>query len=515
MLLSNVLSYLWLFVLAAPLLMVGLAKAGLSWSTLHKCLSAVLLLAVINWGLLIFAGISSTALFSILHITPLTATLMVLVLFLSLVIVRYSISLLEGDTAQDRFISWILLVVFSVMVTVASNHLVVFLLAWVGISLSLHQLLMFYPERPRAALAAHKKFILARTAETLLAAAFILLYSHHQTFSISTILSSYPAENLNWQEQTAAFLLAMVALIKCAQLPVHGWLIQVVEAPTPVSALLHAGVINLGGFLLLTFAPLFSSVAAAQWLVLVVAGISTVLSALIMMTRISIKVRLAWSTTTQMGLMLVECALGLYELALLHLLAHSCYKAYAFLNAGEAVNDYLQARYVASGPIAPKYYVFAASWVFAVMLSIHYSLMPMTLISPWLFISVAMVVLMAARLHVTGFSWQSVSGSFGLIVALLAAYLLLKTAMAGLAPEPAMQVTAFADLWISALLLILVSVSLLLQYFPGKPVCQRLFIALNAGLYLDEAMTRFTLLIWPKRLPKTNLKAFRSHVEVI
>ncbi|WP_350609572.1 proton-conducting transporter membrane subunit, partial [Pseudoalteromonas sp. 41-MNA-CIBAN-0057] len=86
------------------------------------------------------------------------------------------------------------------------------------------------------------------------------------------------------------------ALIKCAQLPMHGWLIKVVEVPTPVSALLHAGVINLGGFLLILFAPLFIQAAAAQWLILIIAGLTTVISALIMTTRISVKVRLAWST---------------------------------------------------------------------------------------------------------------------------------------------------------------------------------------------------------------------------
>ena len=112
-------------------------------------------------------------------------------------------------------------------------------------------------------------------------------------------------------ETVAAILLAITALIKCAQLPLHGWLIQVVEAPTPISALLHAGIINLGGFLLLSFAPLIAFSVDAQWVLLIIAGLSTLISALVMMTRISIKVKLAWSTCAQMGLMLIECALGL------------------------------------------------------------------------------------------------------------------------------------------------------------------------------------------------------------
>ena len=128
-------------------------------------------------------------------------------------------------------------------------------------------------------------------------------------------------------------------MLKCAQLPVHGWLIQVMEAPTPVSALLHAGVVNLGGFLLIRLGTLVADVPAAQALLVVVGSVTAVVAALVMMTRISIKVSLAWSTCAQMGFMLMQCGLGLHDLALLHLVAHSLYKAHAFLGAGGAVEQ--------------------------------------------------------------------------------------------------------------------------------------------------------------------------------
>lgn len=137
-----------------------------------------------------------------------------------------------------------------------------------------------------------------------------------------------------------------------------------VEVPTPVSALLHAGVINLGGFLLILFAPLFIQASAAQWLILIVAGLTTVISALIMTTRISVKVRLAWSTSAQMGLMLVECALGLFELALLHLVTHSTYKAFAFLNSGNGVNEDLIRRHM------PKQSPVCFDWLAGALISI-------------------------------------------------------------------------------------------------------------------------------------------------
>lgn len=92
----------------------------------------------------------------------------------------------------------------------------------------------------------------------LLGIAFLILYAEHGTGYIDRIFNQYPLPQLSLQLHIAALLIANVVLIKCAQLPLHGWLVQVVESPTPVSALLHAGIINLGGLLLLMFAPLFS-----------------------------------------------------------------------------------------------------------------------------------------------------------------------------------------------------------------------------------------------------------------
>src|SRR5690606_26639844 len=199
------------------------------------------------------------------------------------------------------------------------------------------------PERFRAVLAAHKKFIFARIGESSLLVAALLMWHVHGTFHIDQLMTTVrDTGNLSTTEQVAAVLVAFAALIKCAQMPMHGWLIQVVDSPTPVSALLHAGVINLGGFLMISMAPLIALSAPARWLLLTTAGLTMVLAALVMMTRISIKVRLAWSTSAQMGMMLVECALGLYQLALLHLVAHSCYQAYAFLGTGDTVQQWLR-----------------------------------------------------------------------------------------------------------------------------------------------------------------------------
>lgn len=440
---------------------------------------------------------------------PLNTTVLVLISFIALIVLRYAKTNFNSDADGERFLRWLMTTLLAVIVTVSSNHLVVFWLAWMGISLSMHQLLMFYPNRYRATLAAHKKFILARVAEALLAAAFILLYDVHNSVIISEILARYPASELLWQEQTAALLIAVVALIKCAQLPLHGWLIQVVESPTPVSALLHAGIINLGGFLLLLFAPLFSQSVLAQSLVLVIAGLTTLIAALVMTTRISIKVRLAWSTTAQMGLMLVECALGLYELALLHLLAHSCYKAHAFLTAGNAVNDHILQR------LSEQRLPTARAWLMAVVLSAvfltsaYYWFANSAALSPWVWVGITMSAVMASRFHPG--SLRNIATGILAGVAILATYVLMKSGASLLLPTVPQTYQIAADLWIVLISLTLFAVYLGLQYHPSQPRFRRLFIALNAGLYLDEVFTRLTLRLWPIRLPKnTRQTALRT-----
>jgi NAD(P)H-quinone oxidoreductase subunit 5 len=132
--------------------------------------------------------------------------------------------------------------------------------------------------------------------------------------------------------------------------PLQGWLLQVMEAPTPVSALLHAGVVNLGGFVLIRFAPCWRPRRRPR--LLVVAGLARLLAAFAMLTRISIKVRLAWSTVAQMGFMVLECGLGLYHMAALHLIGHSLYKAHHFLAASDVVRETREQMLGTPAPVA-------------------------------------------------------------------------------------------------------------------------------------------------------------------
>ncbi len=269
----------------------------------------------------------------------LAAWVAVLVQFLGLVISAFSARYLQGEPGQARYASALALVLASVQLLLLAGQWLVLIAAWALAAAALHRLLCFYPERPFALLAAHKKRLADRIADLLLLAAAALAWQATGSGSLDA-LGPYLARHAASPElQASAVLLVLAVLLRTALLPVHGWLVQVMEAPTPVSALLHAGVVNLGGYVLIRCAPLLDAVPAARWL-LVAGGLATaVLAGLVSLTRISIKVRLAWSTVAQMGFMLLECGLGLYTLAALHLIGHSLYKAHAFLSASGAVRQ--------------------------------------------------------------------------------------------------------------------------------------------------------------------------------
>ncbi|KPD20343.1 MULTISPECIES: NADH-quinone oxidoreductase subunit L [Idiomarina] len=409
--------------------------------------------------------------------------LLALVALLALVVTRYAVTNFRLDPRRRSFVSKLVGCLVAVLVLIVSNHIVVFFVAWMSISLQLHRLLMFYPERDRAVLAAHKKFILARCSEAFLGTAFVLMYLNTGSFQLDTILKQFATAPTSIPQHIAAVCLVMAALIKCAQLPLHGWLIQVVEAPTPVSALLHAGIINLGGFLLLVTVPLWSNSVLAVWLLCLVSAASCCFAALIMATRISIKVRLAWSTCAQMGLMLLEIGLGYYDLALLHLVAHSVYKAHAFLSVSEvAVIKQPQARSILR--VSLVFLIFQALvaatcwWLLGDPKWLPSALLAMALATIWM------------NLH----QWLL---RFAVSVLAIAAYLLLGALVQQVVePQP-----PFNSLLLEPIITVLFNIFAftywLVHHTPSRRLSQRWFITLNAGLYLDEWLTRLVLWLWP------------------
>ncbi len=285
-----------------------------------------------------------------LRVDVISVVMVLLVSFIGWVVTRYAAVYLDGEKRQGAFNGWLLLTLGAVTALVLAGDLVTLIAAWIATSLFLHRLLLFYPQRANARRAARKKFLTARLSDAALIGTAGLLVAAFGTTDIAEILAAARTEPEGHLPVAAACLLAIAAAVKSAQFPTHGWLTEVMETPTPVSALLHAGVINAGGFLLVRFADVLVLSNAALAGLVIVGGLTALFGSIVMLTQSAVKTSLAWSTVAQMGFMILECGLGLFPLALLHILAHSLYKAHSFLASGGAVERIAAARRL--GPVA-------------------------------------------------------------------------------------------------------------------------------------------------------------------
>lgn len=279
-----------------------------------------------------------------------SVSMVALVAFIGWVVLRYARVYLDGEARQGAFTGWLCATLAMVLLLVQAGHLVPFALAWIGTSLCLHRLLLFYPDRPAAQRVARKKFIVARLGDIALVIAFGLLVWTFGSGDIGAVNTAAADAQGGGAIVAAAGMLGLAALLKSAQFPVHGWLIEVIETPTPVSALLHAGVVNGGGFLLIRFADVMLLAPGILAVLVMIGGFTALVGSLVMLTQPAVKASLAWSTIAQMGFMILQCGLGLFALALLHILAHSLYKAHAFLESGSAIERVAAIR--RPGPIA-------------------------------------------------------------------------------------------------------------------------------------------------------------------
>lgn len=263
-----------------------------------------------------------------------SAVMLTLVSFIGWIVVRYANTYLDGEARQGAFTGWLCLTLAAVLLLAAAGNLVQLILGWIAAGAFLQRLLLFYPSRVAAQRAARKARIVARLADLALVAAGVLIFLAYRSAEIGVILEAARLGRGGGLAGFGAGLLALAAVLKSAQFPFHGWLTEVMEAPTPVSALLHAGVINAGGFLLIRFADLMLLAPGALAVLVMVGGFTALFGSLVMLTQPAVKTSLAWSTVAQMGFMILQCGLALFPLALLHIAAHSLYKAHSFLASG-------------------------------------------------------------------------------------------------------------------------------------------------------------------------------------
>lgn len=336
---------------AAPLRIAGAAFAAAAAGTAVALAMAVLVAAL---------GPQATPTLGVmgggigLYLDALSAGMLLLVSFVGASVIRYSRNYLEGDPRQGSFIRRLSLAIAAVQVLVIAGNLVLLIAAWIATSLALNRLLLFYGERRGAILAARKKFLVSRLGDLCLIGAGGILYSLFGALDHASIIAGAGAlpEGGAGPLTGAALLIAGAALLKSAQFPLHGWILEVMETPTPVSALLHAGIVNAGGFLVLRFAEVLVLAPGALHLLAAVGATTAIFGSLVMLTQTSVKVSLAYSTVAQMGFMLLQCGLGAFAAAFLHIVAHSLYKAHAFLTSGSVI-DLLRASWSPSPGGAP------------------------------------------------------------------------------------------------------------------------------------------------------------------
>ena len=260
-----------------------------------------------------------------------------LVALVGLAVCRFGYRYLAGDIRQAYFYRWAAFTLGAVSLMLLADHFGLLVIAWGLSSLGMHRLLCYHNHRPAAVAAAWSKFAISRIGDLCLVVAAVIATRLFGGLDLAlwTERLSEVAANGDGRLVIVAWLIVAGAMIKTVQIPFHSWLPETLEVPTPVSALMHAGIVNAGGYLLIRMAPLLSTVPSSLWLCTAVGGLTALYGVTVMRCQSSVKGALAYSTIAQMGFMVFECGLGAYSAALVHLVAHSLYKAHAFLASGE------------------------------------------------------------------------------------------------------------------------------------------------------------------------------------
>ena len=479
---------------------VTTAAAGLAYL-------AVVLRPVLSWlGYDARTTVPTSTLNEVVQLDLVSSAMFVLVATLALVVVRYSRTYLAGQRDLDRYARSLLLTVASVTVLVTSNHLAVLVVAWFATDVGLHQLLTFYRARRQAIIVAHKKFLLSRLADACFVSSIVIIGGELGSLRIDVVNAAARASGgLSPTLHLATALLVFGVLLKSAQIPFHGWMQAVMEAPTPVSALLHAGVVNIGGFVMIRMAPLMAHAYIAQGILLGVGLGTTIIAALVMTTRVAIKGVLAWSTIGQMGFMLVQCGLGAWHLALMHLLAHSLYKAHTFLSAGSIVQQW-RASHIVHHPRLRIWHLMTATILvcaplvpFYVDTGLPVGRLPGS-IGPLAVVLGLSFAPMIGRALAAGMRVLLIAA--GLTVGASAAYFGWHVVFERLAPGINAGMEASSAQWmivVTGLGVLFVAQSLL-QTRPNGWFSRWLQPHLVSGLYIDDWFTRVTFRLWPPGL---------------
>ncbi|HEY7741613.1 MAG TPA: NADH-quinone oxidoreductase subunit L, partial [Burkholderiales bacterium] len=281
-------------------------------------------------------------------IDRLSATMMLVVAFVSLMVHVYTIGYMAEDPGYQRFFSYISLFTFFMLMLVSANNFLQLFFGWEGVGLMSYLLIGFWYERPSATYAQLKAFLVNRVGDFgfLLGIALIVMYfgslDYATVFRNAPTLAGNTIELLPgavWSLMTVICLLLFVgAMGKSAQFPLHVWLPDSMEGPTPISALIHAAtMVTAGIFMVARMSPLFELSETALSVVMVIGAVTAFFMALIAIVQNDIKRVVAYSTLSQLGYMTVALGASAYAAGIFHLVTHAFFKALLFLGAGSVI----------------------------------------------------------------------------------------------------------------------------------------------------------------------------------
>lgn len=252
----------------------------------------------------------------------------------------YSIGYMSDDAQRRRFFAYLNLFVAAMLLLVLADNFILLYFGWEGVGLASYLLIGFWQYKPTAAVAAKKAFVMNRVGDFGFALGVFLIFTTFGTVSYPQVFAAAP-EATTWTLNIIGLLLLVGAAAKSAQFPLHAWLFDAMEGPTPVSALIHAAtMVTAGVYLIARANPIFTLATTAATVVVIVGGISIIFGAIIAMARDEIKKALAGSTMSQIGYMIVAVGLGPvgYAYGIFHLLMHGFFKATLFLGAGSVMH---------------------------------------------------------------------------------------------------------------------------------------------------------------------------------
>ncbi len=291
------------------------------------------------------------------HIDQLTAVMLLLVTIVSSLVQIYTIGYMHGDRGYARFFAYVALFTFSMLMLVMSDNFLMLYIFWEAVGLCSYLLIAHWYERKSACDAATKAFVVNRVGDFGFSLGVIAIFAAFGTLNYTQVFLQAethvghtvnllgwlgPVIGIEWNVEIITLITLLLftgAVGKSAQIPLHVWLPDAMEGPTPISALIHAAtMVTAGVFMVARLSPLFNLSPVAMDVVTVVGGATALFAATIALTQNDIKRIVAYSTVSQLGIMMMACGLGAYVAGIFHLLTHGAFKALLFLCCGSVIH---------------------------------------------------------------------------------------------------------------------------------------------------------------------------------